>query len=146
MHNRNKFVETFSDLFLKTELSKKAFADKVGIKHSQISRYLTGTSPKLSTVAKICDFFNCSIDYITGLTDDFCYKNLKKGINSKAFYDEYCKLLNLNKTTHYKLAKQGLVCETRLSSWKLGKLPEFETIFNIAYELGGSIDKMLGRI
>ena len=140
------FKEIFTDLFLGTELNKTKFANQLGIGHSTIQKYLNGVIPSPKTIAKICDYFNCSMDYIVGLTNDFNYKNSKDGIDSKCFIPEYQRLLTINSTNHFTLSKKGLVNESSLSWWKKGGLPKFEVIFNIAYELGGSIDKLLGRI
>ena len=140
------FTEIFTDLFLGTELNKTKFANQLGIGHSTIQKYMDGVIPSPKTVALICDYFNCSMDYITGLSDEFNYKNSKGGIDSKCFIPEYQRLLTINSTNHFTLSKKGLVNESSLSWWKKGHLPQFEVIFNIAYELGGSIDKLLGRI
>jgi len=134
------FTENFTDLFIKTGASKTEFANNVGL------NYLNGTIPITSNVVKICDYFNCSIDFITGLSNDFNYPNLKKGFNQSCFYPEYERLLKLNHTNHFQLSKLNIVTETSLSLWKKGSLPKFEVLIAIAYELGGSIDKMLGRI
>lgn len=142
----NVFTETFTDLFIKTNLSKNQFAKEVGIDHFQITCYLQGTIPITKSVVKICDYFNCSIDYMVGLSDNFSYPNSKKGYNSKNFYAEYQRLLKLNNKTHYSLSKENIVTSTKLSLWKKGGLPKFEVLIAIAYELNGSVDKLLGRI
>ncbi len=102
--------------------------------------------PTIKSVVKICDYFNCSIDYMVGLNNNFKYENMKQSYTSNSFYPEYQRLLKINHTNHFRLSKNNLVTETSLSSWKRGCLPKFEVLINIAYELGGSIDKMLGRI
>ncbi len=140
------FTEIFTDLFLETSLNKTTFANQLGIGHSTIQKYMDGVIPSPKTVALICDYFNCSMDYITGLSDEFNYKNSKGGLDKQCFITEYQKLLEINKTNHYTLSKSYSVNESSLSWWKKGGLPKFEVIFNIAYELGGSIDKLLGRI
>ena len=140
------FTENFTDLFLSTGLGKTKFANEVGLKHSQIEKYLQGTIPVTNSVVKICDYFNCSIDYITGLSNTFSYPNLNKGFCPSKFYPEYERLLKINHTNHFKLSKNNIVTETSLSLWKKGCLPKFDVLISIAYELDGSIDKMLGRI
>ncbi len=142
----NKFTEIFTDLFNETELSKSKFAKTIGIDHKRITAYLLGSIPTPQTIIKICDFFKCSIDYIVGLTEEFNYTSIKTEYNFDCFITEYQKLLNQNNTNHFTLSKKGLVNESSLSWWKKGHLPQFEVIYNIAYELGGSIDKLLGRI
>ena len=142
----NIFTENFIDLFNSTNLNKTAFANKVGLKHSQIERYLQGLIPSTNSVVKICDYFNCSIDYIVGLNPNYQYSTSTKGFNANSFYPEYANLLKLSNTTHFQLSKKGIVTETSLSLWKKGGLPKFEVSIAIAFELSGSIDKMLGRI
>lgn len=140
------FTEIFIELCEERNLNQTDLANEIGINQSQISRYKKGIIPNIKNIVKICDYFNCSIDYIIGLNNNKTYKNLNKGYSNKNFYKEYQKLLNLNKINHYQLSKRNIVCETSLRLWKKGTLPEFEVICNIAYELGGSVDKMLGRI
>ncbi len=144
--NLNVFTENFTDLFVLTGLTKHKFAELIGIGHCLIADYLNGTIPLLRNVIKICDYFNCSVDFIVGLTTDFSYTNLQKGYKKDCFFNEYQKLLKDNNTTHYCLAKNKIVTATKLSLWKQGRLPQFEVMVAIAYELCGSIDKMLGRI
>ncbi len=81
-----------------------------------------------------------------GLSDNFSYPNIQKGFKKECFFPEYQRLLKANNKTHYLLSKEKIVTATKQSLWKKGGLPKFEVIIAIAYELGGSIDKMLGRI
>lgn len=140
------FTENFIDLFNSTNLSKTKFANLVGLKHSQIQHYLQGLIPVTDSVVKICDYFNCSIDYLCGITEKTAYPNMKKGFDKTSFFTEYQRLLKINNISHFYLAKQNIVTQTSLSLWKKGGLPKFEVLIAIAYELGGSIDKLLGRI
>ena len=141
-----RFTENFIDLCEDSSITQMNLAKAIGVNQSQISRYLKGILPDVKTIVKICDYFNCSIDYIMGLSEEFNYKNLKTGFNNLAFYPEYERLLKESNLTHYALAKRKIVCETSLRLWKKGKLPNLEVIFNIALELGSSMDKLLGRI
>lgn len=61
--------ERMIELINKRGLSRKEFADRVGISQNQISRYLTKNDPQIPTVntlIKICDEFNVSMDWICG--------------------------------------------------------------------------------
>ena len=138
-----KFTEIFVDLC--DDKNQIKLANEIGINQSQISRYLKGTIPNTKSIVKICDYFNCSIDYIVGLNDK-TYKVLKNGYDNKVFYERYQKALKDNNTNHYKLSKQGIVCETSLRLWKKGMLPQFDVLFNIAITLCTSIDYLLGRM
>ena len=143
---QNKFLENFLDLCQDSNKKQSELALEIGINQSQISRYQKGILPDTKTVVKICDYFKCSIDYIVGLNDNYSYPNSVKGIDINAFYPKYNHLLQLNHTTHYQLAKKGLICETSLRLWKKGVLPAFEALYNIAIELGTSIDSLLGKV
>ena len=128
-------------------LTQKQIAKILNTTQQTYSRYESGEiTIDIYSLIKLSDYYNTSIDYIVGLTNDFNYKNSKDGIDSKCFIPEYQRLLTINSTNHFTLSKKGLVNESSLSWWKKGGLPKFEVIFNIAYELGGSIDKLLGRI
>ena len=141
-----KFTEIFTDLFENKNLSKSEFARQVSIDHSQVTDYLNGSIPSTYTALKLCTYFQCSMDYLTGLSEKKIYPNLVQNIDSKKFMPEYERLLKENKTNHFQLSKLGVVCESSLAYWKSGHLPQFEVLINIAYELGGSIDRLLGRI
>ncbi len=93
--NTTIFTENFTDLFIKTNFNKTKFANEVGIKHSQIEHYLQGTIPTIKSVVKICDYFNCSIDYMVGLNNNFKYENMKQSYTSNSFYPEYQRLLKI---------------------------------------------------
>ena len=141
-----KFTEIFNDLLEESELTKTQFAREIKVSPSKINNYQKGQLPAPKTVAKICDYFGCSIDYITGLSDEFKYEKMINGYHPECFMTEYQKVLDLNNTRHYRLAQKGIVNMTCLIRWKNGRLPMFEVMYNIAYELGGSIDKLLGRL
>lgn len=142
----NKFTENFIDLCSEKKLNQSDISKEIGINQSQVSRYYKGVLPDIKNVVKICDYFNCSIDYIIGFTDERNYKNITKGFTNLVFFSEYEKLLKQNNTTHYSLAKKKIVCETSFRLWKKEMLPNFEVLCNIAFALGSSVDKLLGRI
>lgn len=64
-------AERLRGLRKKTKLSQEKFADKFGIPRSTYSGYETGKSePDISTITILADYFDVSIDYLTGRTDD----------------------------------------------------------------------------
>ena len=138
-----KFTEIFIDLC--ENKSQLELSKEMGINQSQISRYFNGVIPNTKSIVKICDYFKCSIDYIVGLNDNKSYKASKSRYDNNLFYERYQNALHKNTTTHYQLAKKGIVCETSLRLWKTGMLPQFEVLFNIAISLNVSIDYLLGR-
>lgn len=136
-----KFTENFVELCEQKETTQIELSKEIGINQFQLSRYLKGIIPDIKTVVKICDYFNCSIDYIIGFSEKISYDNLRKGYDSSKFYPEYEKLLLQNKTSHFKLSQKKVVCETSLRLWKKGTLPNFEVLCN-----NSSVDKLVGRL
>ncbi len=142
---KTKFFENFLDLCQDSGMNQTEIARTIGINQSQVSRYMKGVLPDTNTVVKICDYFQCSVDYMIGLSDQFNYSREKMGVYPDAFFPEYDRLLKQNNITHYQLAKRKIVCETSLRLWKKGTLPNFEVLCDMANELGGSVDKLLGK-
>lgn len=75
----SKFNTVLSDLRKNRNLSQRALSDTLGLSHSTIGMYESGQrEPNFETLKKIASFFNVSIDYLLGLTDDkndFEHKN-----------------------------------------------------------------------
>lgn len=64
------------------DLTEKDIANVLGIKQQNYSRYETGTvSMPIERYAKLAEFYNTSIDYIIGRTDE--RKPYKKSIFEK---------------------------------------------------------------
>lgn len=89
-----------------TGLSQKEFAEKFNMTQQRISAYeKEKREPDIETLKQFAVFFNCSIDYLLGISDTF---NSSNGISSK-----YNKLNETNKmiienTIEGLLAKQSL--------------------------------------
>lgn len=57
-------------------LSREDLAKKIGVSYSAIAMYEQGNrEPSTSLLIKLCEIFNCSMDYLTGLSD---YLNLEE--------------------------------------------------------------------
>jgi transcriptional regulator with XRE-family HTH domain len=66
-----KFSQILSN-YMKTEnVTSYALSKGTGISDSLIGYYRSGkNSPSAENLIKIADFFNCSIDYLVGRTDN----------------------------------------------------------------------------
>lgn len=52
-------------------LSQQSFADKIGIRQSTVAMWENGSNfPRKTTLAHIAAFFNVSVDYLMGISDD----------------------------------------------------------------------------
>lgn len=65
------FSERLKGLRIRDGITQKAIADGIGVAPVSLQRFEYGTvKPKLDTVVKLADFFNVSIDYLVGRTDN----------------------------------------------------------------------------
>ena len=101
-----KFDERLNQLFKMEKLSTVTAKTKIGISKTQLGRYLSGHyEPSLKNILILSKYFNCSIDYLIGLSDNKCfyYDNLP---DFNLFLKRYQELLESNNTTHYQISKE----------------------------------------
>ena len=59
------------DLRVDGDMTQYELAERLNLKASAVSKYEKGiTEPSISTLIKIAEIFNCSVDYLLGLSDD----------------------------------------------------------------------------
>lgn len=64
------FIEILNDLLEESNLNRKQFAEKSGIPYPTIIGWTTHNRlPDYTALIKIADYFNCSVDYLTGRQD-----------------------------------------------------------------------------
>jgi len=139
-----KFSEILKDLIDEKSLSLRTIEKETGIPSSQLSRYLKSTIPNLSTAVRLSEYFNCSLDYLFGLSDTKMQRKYKN-IDLSKFVERYTNALKQNNTTHWKFAKTHNISEACLRHWKYGEEPRLSTLCIIAEYLSVSIDYLVGR-
>lgn len=140
-----KFIEILNDLITDKNKSLRQIAFESNVSAIQYSKYLRGISrPTIDVVVRICDYFECSVDYLFGLIDEDNYKG-DKGYNLAKFVSRYVGLLKSNKITHWKFCKLNNLSESCLRHWKYGDVPKIESLIIIATNLSTSIDYLIGR-
>ena len=64
------FNEIFADLLAERGLNRKQFSEKSGIPYPTVIGWTTHNRlPDYTALIKIADFFDCSVDYLTGRQD-----------------------------------------------------------------------------
>lgn len=64
------FWERFYKLCKDTGTTPSAVTKAIGISHAATTKWKSGTNPTADVLSKISDFFNVSMDYLMGLTDE----------------------------------------------------------------------------
>lgn len=65
------FPSRLKDLRIQRGVTQKAIAEGIGVAPVSLQRFEYGTvKPKLDTVARLADFFNVSVDYLIGRSNN----------------------------------------------------------------------------
>lgn len=140
------FIENLKDLIVESNKSLRQLAEESGVSAMQYSRYLKGSIPTIEITLKIAKYFDCSLDYLFGLSNSKetnKYKTYDFDISN--FLINYGCLLKQNNITHFKFMKTIGYDESIIRHWKSGSIPRLDIIYYIAKNLGGSIDNLIGR-
>lgn len=79
MDIHERFLEVFSELLDEVGINRGQFAERSGIPYYTIIGWTNkGRLPDFNALIKIADFFDCSIDYLTGRTSDYVESQNKK--------------------------------------------------------------------
>lgn len=68
---KNKFPERLSELLIEHNLSKRKFAEAIGVSASSVSDWSTGkVQPTAENIFLVSEYFQVSSDYLLGIKDD----------------------------------------------------------------------------
>lgn len=111
---------------------------------SMIYRWLNSTHiPTLETANKLANIFNCSLDYLFGLSDDDKYIKEKE---LKLFSVQFRKVIDEMKIVQQKLIKECKISPNSINRWLHNKSqPDMASILKLANYLNVSIDYLVGR-
>lgn len=137
------FRERLSELIKESGKTTEQIAEAFNTKSSSIRRWTTcDCSPKLSTLIKFADYFECSIDFLSGRTDNqlgFAPKNCPP------FFTQLSEVLRLHKISTYKLDKETPIKHVYLNRWRHGGEPLLPSLIALANYIGCTIDQLVGR-
>ena len=68
---RNQFAERLSELLMSNNLSKRAFAEKIGVSAMSVSDWTNGNvQPVAENIFLTAEYFHISSDFLLGLEDE----------------------------------------------------------------------------
>lgn len=136
--------KNLEDLMLDNDLSIAELARQTKMQYKIIADYIKELStPNLYNAIKLASFFNCSLDFITGLSNE---ENFSKYSTPKFnFFENYQKELKAQNLTNYRLTKDTGIHINDIEKWKTGSIPTLYNLIKIADYLGVSIDSLIGR-
>ena len=94
---------------------------------------------------KLADYFDCSVDFLVGMTDEPKKYSFNNNFNKKVFFSRYTQLLKEKNLSHYALSAKLNLSMSSLKSWEKGGIPYLETLSKLAQYFDVSVDYLIGR-
>lgn len=140
----SKFVENLNDLLFDAGITRKQLSENTGIDKASITRYFQGNCiPNLNSIIKLAEFFNCSIDFLIGKTEE---KPDLKFLPCPPFSTRLALYLSKYNGTPYALCKELHLPDNRFYGWLSGtNFPTIENVEKLADHFKCTIDQFLGR-
>ena len=126
-------------------VDQSTLANAIHIERSNVSEFLSGKhTPSFEAFISLLYYFNCSADYLLGLTDIHTEEPLHEvppfGLRLRA-------LLKANNVSQAQLIKELPVSSAVPYKWLSGKnFPSIESLIRLAEYLDCSVDYLIGRI
>lgn len=145
MDAATKFGDRLGEIMQERGVGTYSLARKTGISRPTITRYLGGSIlPSYKTLVILCDFFDCSADFLLGTGE---YSGNGIFTKSGSFPERLKEALALSGVTSYRMGKDLRLSGQTLYAWLSGKsLPGAESLLKIAAYLSCSVDYLLGRV
>lgn len=136
-------MEILKELRKKLNLTQQEISDKLGISRTSYTRYELGErEPDNTTLVKIANFFNVSVDYLLGNVNG---RDSSVDDRPSSFGDNLKKIRNLKKLSQAELSQLLNVSQQTVGSWEVNRTtPTPEMIKKVAETLNVSSDMLLG--
>ena len=142
--NLSRFADNLQDLIIDSKLTQKQLAEKTGIDKASINRYKAGNCmPNLKATVIIAEYFNCSIDFLIGKTEE---SNHADFLPCPPFRERLELYLERYGGTAYSLCKTVGLPDNKFYGWLAGtNFPRMDNVEKLADYFKCTIDQFLGR-
>ena len=141
-------LNRIKDLRDDNDLSQVKMAEIVGVSKSNYARWETDENIiPLKHLNKVCNYFNVSMDYITGLSNKRNYKGINKKLNKELIGKRLKTFRTENNLSKEALAKEINTSHSTISAYETGKTMLLTAFaYDIAKKYNISMDWICGRI
>ena len=138
-----RFSERLKELMTDNGLNTLSLEKATGCTNSNISKWLhCKKAPTLNSLIILSDFFECSLDYLTGRSDDMSRGTIT---NVSTFKDRLTALIQSSGKTVFRISKEIPIPNSQLYKFLKGQTPTLLTLYRIAEYFDCSIDYLAGR-
>lgn len=140
----NVFQNRITELVEDCEVKKSELPNLIGVDYRSLSNALNyGIIPTPRILIRIADYFNVSIKYLLGTSNDEYFSKSKVKSDFKTRFDFLCKENNI---TFYKVSKDLHFEQSYITRWfNKNYLPSLELLDLISDYFEVSVDYLLGR-
>ena len=133
----NTFKERLDDLLIENNISKNQLASQINVSPETIyGYYKKNLLPEIKIAKRIANLFNCSLDYLFGLSDQN-----NKDKNNLSFPDTVKKLIKDNHKSVEKTMKELNISDRTYYRWQSGESkPLTSVIIALAKYFDVSVD------
>ncbi len=143
MEEQIKLGERLTELLMTNNIDNKTFAKNIGVNVSTVGRWRNGQKyMRLSQIVKIADYFDCSLDFLSGRSDVALDFQPQK---PPAFYPHLRTLLKNKGITRTQINRDTRVKSSHFVDWKNGSDPHIFSLIELADYLDISLDILIGR-
>ncbi len=138
----NSFQERLQELLTEHNLSRLQLAKLLHISSTTINGYFNNDYyPKIEIAINMANYFNCSLDFLFGLSDVSDFSNR----NNNTFFDNLNNLIKSSKTSIAQTMKNLKMSEYNYYRWRDGLLPKTVNLIDLAKYFDVSVEYLLGN-
>ena len=144
MVNLSIFAERINELMFDNKTTPEALSKVLGVDLSLIYKYLRKEYiPSSPNAIRLANYFNCSLDYLVGLSEDTSMSFNKE---DKPFSIRFQELLKEHNCTRYRVKKDTKLAKQSVDDWYNGvRMPTIDNLLVLAEYFSCSIDYIIGR-
>ena len=139
----NEFQERLQELIMDNNLNRLQLSKILKISSTTINGYFNNNYyPQINIALEMARYFNCSLDYLFGLSDEIKNNNS----NTNEFINNFKFLIEQKNLSIAKCLKQLKMSEYNYYRWKNGQFPKTNNLIDIAKYFDISIDWLIGNV
>ena len=140
----SKLSKRLKELMEEAEIKSPALGEAIRTEPSAITKFLRAERmPSANTLVKLADYFNCTTDYLLGLSDILDERKFKQ---RPPFCEQIDVLIAFSKKSQYRFGIETRLSDETFRRWRKGmNEASVETLVRIARYLNCSVDFVLGR-
>lgn len=143
----NEFVDSLKEFMNSYRMNKSQLAKLLKVSSTAVNSYFNyGCLPNLNTAIRLCEIFDCSLDYLFGNSDKVEKEYiLNENTAGNNFFNHLDELIQENDKTVTTVMEDLELDEYTYYHWKHGKSPMTINVISVARYFGVSIDFLIGE-